>query len=197
MTLNLTRLKQRVFLGMVVFFSLTNSAFADVWDKIEAHKTEYAKNEGVEDYIWKEGSSSLPPYPQDSDLLEVAGPPTHRNYQYLIDGKTLSIGKDRVVRYSIIVRSPSGADNVMFDGIRCTNRQLKNYAYGSTDMDGNKKFIERQNPSWRPPHSSGVMGYGSIFMSSYFCNFDGALLSRHEIIQNIKYGKGNVDGFYN
>ncbi|MCP3848865.1 MAG: hypothetical protein GY694_01315 [Gammaproteobacteria bacterium] len=182
---------------MVVFFSLTNSAFADVWDKIEAHKTENAENEGVEDYIWKEGGSFLPPYPQDSDLLEVAGPPSYQNYQYLIDGKTLSIGDDGVVRYSLVIRSTNGSDNVMFDGLRCTNRQIKNYAYGSTDMDGNKKFIERQDASWKPFRSTGVMGYGPIFMSSYFCNFDGALLSRHEIIQNIKYGKGNVDGLYN
>jgi len=194
MNLYLTSLKPPVFLGTVLLFSMTNNTFADVWDNIDAHTTEYAVNEGVEGYVWKEGSSSLPAYPQDSDLLEVAGPPTHRNYQYLIDGKTLSVGEDDVVRYSIVIRSPNGADNVMFDGIHCTNRQIKNYAYGSTDMDGNKKFIERQSASWKLSPTSGVTGYAPILMSNYFCNFEGVLLSRHEIIQNIKYGKSK--GFY-
>jgi len=40
------------------------------------------------------------------------------------------------------------------------------------------------------------MGYTRSLAENYFCNTLGEVLKRHEIIQNIKYGKGTVDGFY-
>lgn len=177
---------------------LTGSAavFADVWDKWDSHKQDYQENEGVEDFVWKEGSNNLPGYPDNDDLLEVAGPQAYQNYQYLIDAENLIVGADGVVRYSIVIRSSSGADNVMHDGIRCTTNQIKNYAYGSTGMDGKKKFIPKLNAVWRPFRATGITAYGSILASNYYCSHEGFPLKRHEIIQNIKYGKGTVDGLY-
>ncbi len=177
-----------------LFFSTT--AIADVWDNLEAHSLENQENEGVEDYVWKEAGRHLPGYPQENDLLEISGPPAYRNYHYLIDGKTLVVGADGVVRYSIVIRSPSGSDNVMYDGLRCSNSQIKNYAYGTSDMDGKKKWINKQNISWNAIRSSGVTGYSRTLAENYFCDHNGAVLKRHEIIQNIKYGKGPVDGLY-
>lgn len=174
---------------------ISNTAFADVWDKLNSH--EYQENENVEDYVWKEGDNKIPDYPQNNDLLEVSGPPAYQNYQYLLDGKNLQVGADGVVRYSIVIRSPAGSDNVMYEGLRCTTSQVKAYAYGSTDMDGRKKFIPRQNANWKPVSSSGVSGYSESLAVNYFCDHNGAILKRHEIIQNIKYGKGDVDGLYN
>ncbi|MCW8929276.1 MAG: CNP1-like family protein [Gammaproteobacteria bacterium] len=183
--------------GILLLSFFSTVAFADVWDKLGSHAEEYQENEGIEDYVWKETESNLPEYPQESDLLEVAGPPAYRNYQYLIDEKNLNVGKDGVVRYSLVIRSPGGADNVMFDGIHCIQNQIKNYAYGSTDMDGNKKFTLKQTTEWKSFRPSGVTAYGKIFATNYFCNHDGIVLTRHEIIQNMKYGKGPVDGLYN
>ncbi len=194
----LSLFKRFASVGVISCLLLFNCTpvFADVWNKWESFSEDYKDNEGVEDYVWKEGSKQLPDYPQDKDLLEISGPPSYRNYQYLIDGKNLSVGADGVVRYSIVIRSPSGSDNVMFDGIRCSKRHMKNYAYGTTDMEGKKKFIQRENPVWKPFRSSGVTGYGPILARNYFCNFESTILTRHEIIQNIKYGKGRVDGLY-
>ena len=139
----------------------------------------------------------MPDYPENSDLLEFSGPPAYKNYQYLIDSKNLQVGKDGVVRYSIVIRSSSGADNVMYEGLRCTTEQVKSYAYGSTGMDGKKQFIARLEPKWKPLSGSGVTGYTRSLRVNYFCSLEGFPLSKHEIIQNIKYGKGPVDGTYN
>lgn len=174
-----------------------SAVFADVWDKLDAYSDDYQFNEDVEDFVWKEGSSNLPGYPQDSDLLKVAGPAAYRDYQFFIDEKSLTVGSDGVVRYSIVIRSASGSDNVMYDGLRCSTNQLKNYAYGSTDMDGKKKFIKKQSSDWHHFRGSGITGYGSILASNYFCDHNGAVLKQNNIIQNIKYGKGPVDGIYN
>jgi len=171
-----------------------NGMTADIWDKLNEH--EFQLNEDVEEYIWKEGGTQLPDYPEDKNLLEVAGPPAYRNYQYLIDGKNLQVGKDGIVRYSIVIRSTDGADNAMFEGLRCDSGQIKNYAYGSTDKAGKKVFLPREKPKWQPVRSNGVTGYTESLRVNYFCDMQGAILTRHEIMQNIKYGKGNVDGLY-
>ncbi|MCK5648283.1 MAG: CNP1-like family protein [Gammaproteobacteria bacterium] len=182
--------------GAVLLLSFSTTAAADVWDRVDGFSDEYQENEGVEEFIWKEGSNNLPDYPQDNNLLQFDGPPAYRNYQYLMDEKSLIVGQDGVVRYSIVIRSSGGADNVMYDGLRCTTNQIKNYAYGSTDMDGKKKFIRKKNADWKAFRSTGVTAYASILAADYFCDHNGAVLKRHEIIQNIKYGKGNVDGLY-
>jgi len=183
-----------IFFLALLFLIMNTPAFADVWDKL---LEEELRQNDVEEYVWKEGDSRMPDYPDNKDLVEVSGPPAYQNYQYLIDIKNLQIGIDGVVRYSLVIRSSSGSDNVLFEGIRCTKSQLKTYAYGTTDMNGKKKFIGRTNPQWRSVNSGGSNDYGSIFIANYFCDFNHGHLKRQKIIQNIKYGKGNVDGWYN
>lgn len=185
-----------VFL-LISLFACSTAVLADVWEKWDSYNQENQDNEGVEDFVWKEDGNNMPEYPKDGDLLEVSGPPAYRNYQYLIDAESLQIGADGVVRYGIVIRSASGADNAMYSGIRCTTNQIKNYAYGTTDMDGKKKFIQKSNAAWKPFRSDGVMGYAPILAANYFCDFSGIPLKRNVIIQNIKYGKGDVDGLYN
>lgn len=190
-------LKMPAFICAVLLQAFATTVSADVWDTLGSHAEETQMNENVEEYVWKEGDSDLPDYPQEKNLLAVAGPPAYRKYQYLIDARSLTVGPDGVVRYSLVIRSPSGADNVMYDGIRCNRDQIKNYAYGITDMDGKKKFIKKQSIQWKPLRGTGATGYGPIFVRNYFCDHYGAVLTRKEIIQNIKYGKGNMDGLYN
>lgn len=45
-----------------------------------------------------------------------------------VDPQTLQIGEDDVVRYVIIATSASGAQNVLFEGIRCKTTEVKTYA---------------------------------------------------------------------
>jgi len=45
-----------------------------------------------------------------------------------IDPKTLSIGKDGVLRYVMVATSSSGAMNAMYEGIRCSTGEYKTYA---------------------------------------------------------------------
>jgi hypothetical protein len=80
---------------------------------------------------WHEAEVSLPAWPRDGDLVQVKldGPaPRLTNY---IDTRSLSTGRDGVVRYTLVTKSPSGARNVSFEGLRCTPRgRWKTYAFG-------------------------------------------------------------------
>lgn len=182
------------FFSVLLFLLLNSSAYTDVWDNLHGH--EYKENTDIEEYVWKEGDSKAAAYPKDKDLVEISGSPAYQNYQYLIDAENLSIGADGVVRYALVIRSPGGTDNARYEGIRCIGQQIKTYAYGTMDMQGNKKFVARSEPKWKPVTSNGVTGYGPIFIANYFCDFNSINLKRSEVIQNIKYGKGEVDGSY-
>ncbi|MFZ1539000.1 MAG: CNP1-like family protein [Chromatiaceae bacterium] len=82
---------------------------------------------------WEEGKIELPPWPKDSDLVEfqldTASP---SRFRYFIDGQHISIGRDDVVRYTLVAESPTGTRNITFEGLRCKAQGVfRTYAYGS------------------------------------------------------------------
>jgi hypothetical protein len=120
--------------------------------------------EEIEEYEWKEGKMKLPPYPDDDDLIEFQVDLGNPQFQYFLDEKSLSVGDDQVVRYTLVVRSHTGAENIFHEGLRCGAKQYKTYAYGTKG-----KFRERRNPQWRPVKSGGMMPYRSDLLDIYLC----------------------------
>lgn len=103
---------------------------------------------------WKEGSTSLPPWPADSDLVEFTLDGQSSPFRYFIDSKHLAVGADGVVRYTLVVESASGMRNVSFEGLRCTpNGTYKVYAYGSA---GSFKHVDQD---WQPILDRGYDRY--------------------------------------
>ena len=78
---------------------------------------------------WIEESASLPAYPRDADLIEfpVSAATTNR---FFVDGATLAVGKDGVIRFTLVVKTAGGATNVSYEGIRCDTASVKRYAIG-------------------------------------------------------------------
>jgi len=189
-------LKMMLFLMLILMIcGIISQANADIWDELKSHDDKVHEYDEdlyeFEDYIWKEGKTGLPDYPVDKNLLAIQGPSEYQNYQYLIDVKNLRADPDGVVRYTIVISAPSGSQNVMFEGLRCSSGEYKTYAYGNAN-----RFIKKKTISWRRVNSRNVMGYTRSLADNYFCNNLGEVLKRHEIVQNIKYGKGTVDGIY-
>jgi hypothetical protein len=95
------------------------------------------------DKDWREIEARIPAYPRSENLVEfdVDGSP-HRFY---IDAPSLSIGRDGVVRYTLVMRTAGGATNVTHEGIRCEVRRQKYYAVGNQDGT----WTPARNPHWR------------------------------------------------
>lgn len=85
-----------------------------------------------EDKPWEEQKASLPAYPADRDLVRFEVGPTSP-FEFFVDSTSVSVGKDGVVRYTLVARSPSGALNVSYEGIRCDARLRRLYAFGRSD----------------------------------------------------------------
>jgi len=79
---------------------------------------------------FKEAEVALPAYPRRDALIEfqISNP---GSFRYFVDPAAISIGKDEVVRYTLVVRSNSGVENVSFEGMRCAVGTYKVFAYGN------------------------------------------------------------------
>jgi hypothetical protein len=91
-------------------------------------KTEFEREQ--EEREFKEADLQLPAYPKKDGLVEfrISDP---GSFRYFVDAAAISIGKDEVVRYTLVVRSASGVENVSYEGMRCGSGTYKVFAYGN------------------------------------------------------------------
>jgi hypothetical protein len=81
---------------------------------------------------WDELQVPLPAYPGLPDAIAFEVPPA-RPAKFFVDPKSIAVGADGVVRYSLIAQSSSGVLNVSYEGMRCETREKKVYAVGIKD----------------------------------------------------------------
>lgn len=112
---------------------------------------------------WTEGDYKLPAYPKGSDLIEFNVSAT-TNFRFFIDRQSLSVNAEGVVRYTLLARSPSGAENVTYEGIRCRTGTYRVYAYGRAGG----KWAERAS-DWRPIEQKTVQRSHHALWREYFC----------------------------
>lgn len=114
-----------------------------------------------EEKKWVEQEVNLPGFPKTENLIEFDAGAASRN-RYYVDGSTLRVGEDGVVRYVVVVKTPGGATNVGFEGVRCNAKERKLYAFGH----GNNTWTRSRNPDWQPIRPGG---YQDVLFKEYFC----------------------------
>ncbi|HHH40187.1 MAG TPA: hypothetical protein ENK50_11530 [Sedimenticola sp.] len=134
----------------------------------------------IEETPWKEGESDLPPYPKEENLLEFQVDEPASRFRYFVDAASLSVGQDdTLVRYTLVIRSRNGHDNVMYEAMNCTQRQYKTFAYGTRG----KKFKMMRKPRWRAIMDTRNNRYRRDLWEFYLCDFDTRkTLTREEIL---------------
>ncbi len=146
----------------------------------------------AEEYEWEEDQVNLPPYPNEADFLEINFQRPDSRYRFYTDPGSLSVGKDGVVRYVVILESASGVRNVMYEGIRCDEYDYKTLAYGNRRGE----FKRLRNPKWREIATTGSNWYRHALWKRYFCMPESDLgpPSRQEIITSIRYYRDTGQG---
>jgi hypothetical protein len=84
------------------------------------------------------------------------------DFRYYVDWGSVSAEADRIVRYVLVAQSPSGSENVSFEGIRCPN-EYRVYAVGRPEGGWGGRPSE-----WRaiPRHPNAVQ---AALARQYFC----------------------------
>jgi hypothetical protein len=180
------RFSRPAITSLLILFSPMASSEDDDFNPFKTDIDEYF----VPGEAWKESVASIPPYPKQDDLVYFPVDAGDSRFKYAIDSKSLKVGKDEVVRYSIVIESTSGVQNTMYEGIRCDNGEHKTYAYGTSE----KKFIEAKNIKWKPIEFgiSGSMAYRSQLHNYFFCT-NNLPVKQQIILQRLKYEANRVD----
>ena len=133
---------------------------------------------------WVENKvDTLPPLPTDANLLpfEVSGnTPLH----FAIDPKSVSVGDDGVVRYTVVVTSPGGARNVNYEGIRCDTYEWRQYAGLNADHDGWDTAVANQ---FSRIENGALNAYQAALYQDYMCANKIPTGSAQHIVENIRY----------
>jgi hypothetical protein len=133
---------------------------------------------------WVENKvDTLPPLPQDSSLLpfEVSG---NTPLQFAIDRNSLSVGTDGVVRYTVVVTSPSGARNVNYEGIRCDTYEWRLYAGLNADHDGWDRTVANE---FSRIENGALNAYHAALYQDYLCANKIPTGNAKQIVENIRY----------
>lgn len=133
---------------------------------------------------WTEEEAVLPEFPKPENLLPfyVSEMTAHR---FMIDGSTLQVGKDRVVRYVLVVQTSGGAVNISFEGIRCDTREFRLYASGHREG----RWTKARLSEWRPIENKPVNRHHAALSRDLFCPNGLAINTAEEGRDALRRGK--------
>ncbi|SAL01454.1 lipoprotein [Caballeronia ptereochthonis] len=153
-------------------------------------KAPSSQDDGVFTYLldrkpnWTEEKiETLPPLPQASNLLPFSVS-QNTPLTFAVDKTTLTVGKDGVVRYVIVVTSPAGARNVNYEGIRCDTYEWRRYASINDDQNGWDQGVAFD---FRRIENGELNAYQAALYQDYFCTSKLPVGTAKQIVNNIQY----------
>ena len=177
--MNSNAFREKLVLVVLLLGSL--SAQASSWSFSAPHDT-VPKN--AEEYEWTENKADLPAYPDKEKLVRIKFDRPDARFEFFIDPETLTVGDDDVVRYVLLLRSPSGSENIMFEGIRCGSKDYKTFAFGTRE----NKFRQLRSPAWKEITKTSNNWFRYDLWKYYFCSMDERLkvITRENILQRLR-----------
>jgi CNP1-like family len=139
--------------------------YADSFDQGSAMKPNPGNFDDDDDgKAWQEIKTEIPPAPQAANLVSFYVSPT-ATMNFLIDVNSISVGKDGVVRYTLVSRSQSGAENISYEGIRCETYESKLYAFGQKDGSWSRARLN----DWKRINDSAGNRHHASLAKDYLC----------------------------
>ena len=142
------------------------------------------QHDDAEPRVQREGQVTLPPYPQERDLVEFT-PGSPSGHRLFVDAASLSMGRDGVVRYTVVMRTSGGATNVTYEGLRCASREKRLYAMGQPD----KQWLEAKRSDWEPIRVGRPNEYQDFLYTEYLCPERSILPDRETALRALRRGQ--------
>ncbi|HEY5291136.1 MAG TPA: CNP1-like family protein [Burkholderiales bacterium] len=130
-----------------------------------------------------EAQAPLPEYPKPENYLPLQVSAT-TPFAFFVDAKSVSVGKDGVLRYSLIAKSPDGALNISFEGIRCSDGQFRVYAFGRSDNTWSESRMSR----WQPIPADSRNAQRAVLYRDFFCPAGGITATAEEAVRALRRG---------
>ncbi len=130
---------------------------------------------------WQEEQILLPPFPRAQDLIPLRADVGGSGYIYYVDVNSVSLDADEVLRYTVIIQSPRGASNIVYEGIRCATKEIKTFAYGTRDG----RFEPMADPRWMFVFTKGPLGYRTSMVERYVCDENGWAIDTDAVLERL------------
>ncbi|MGB7481229.1 MAG: CNP1-like family protein [Burkholderiaceae bacterium] len=137
---------------------------------------------------WQEIAVQLPAPPAAENLLpfEVSATATQ---SFAIDAKSVTVGADGVVRYTLVTTSPAGARNVSYEGIRCATFERKLYAFGHADGSWSRS----RRDQWERIVRNAANRQQAVLAKDYFCENLTVAGNAQQMVERIRYQRSLSD----
>lgn len=129
---------------------------------------------------WKEGEHTLPAPPREAGLREFFVSSASPNHFY-VDGDSIAVGDDGVVRYTLVIRSAGGATNVTHEGIRCASGTWRLYATGRAGG----QWSAVRDEEWKPIFGSVYNGPRAALSEDHICDGPVPPRDRNEVLRRL------------
>lgn len=137
-----------------------------------------------QDKLPQENKIRLPPAPKSDGLIRFDAGPARRGFEHFIDGASIDVGSDGIIRYTLVIKSDLGAENVAYEGIRCVTREHKTYAHGRRDGS----WRELPDRDWRKIGQAYLEGPTFVLYEDFFCPGRAAVRTASEAVAGLKNG---------
>lgn len=125
-------------------------------------KAEYQEAEPAR---WEEEKiEHYPAPPQPENLLPFIADSATDN-RFFVDSASIQIGGDGVVRYTLVVKTTQGAENVSYEGIRCQTREVTRYAFARSDGS----WVAARQRSWERIEKPDRNRHHIVLYADFFC----------------------------
>lgn len=139
----------------------------------------------VEEAPWEEMAASLPGYPKSENLVPFDVSSATSN-KFMIDTASISVGNDKVVRYTVVIESPRGGRTVNYEGLRCETMERKIYAFGQADG----KWTENKRAAWESIKVRSLLSYHKALFEDVFCDVGIPVWNAEEAVRKLKRPAG-------
>ena len=139
------------------------------------------EREFEQDKPWSEVAAQLPPYPKAENLIPFNVSSATQN-KYFVDAESISVGADKVVRYTVVIEAAGGAKNVSYEGMRCDAGERRLYAYGHSDGTWSKA----RNAGWEGIKFRSLLSYQKALFEDHFCRDGVRVKDAQEAVQNLR-----------
>jgi hypothetical protein len=131
--------------------------------------------------FWEETEVKIPTAPPSKDLKPFYVSATAQ-LKFALDAPSIAFGKDEVIRYVLVITTPSGAQQVSYEGIRCEKYEWRLYATMQKDSGWHKSASSR----WQLIRNTGYNSYHAALVRDAFCDNSIPRRSAKEIIPLLK-----------
>jgi len=120
-----------------------------------------------EPMVFKEGTTTMPSSPPNQSSLQPFYVSERTVFKFAVDTDSISIGKDGVTRFIVVMTNPSGEQQAQYEGIRCDSFQWR--LYGNLENG-----VWKENPlsTWREIQSRMANRYQAALARGAFCSFN-------------------------